>query len=136
MHTQWKDKMERISRSLVAFVFGALMTFNAVLANPTGGEVVAGGAAITNTANTTTINQSSDKAIINWQSFNIGSQEKTQFIQPSSTSMALNRINPNQGASQIFGQLTANGRIILINQSGIYFGPNAYVNVGGIVAST
>src|SRR5579872_3679004 len=68
-----------------------------VLANPTGGQVVAGNATIsTPTPNNVLIKQSSDRAIINWQSFNIGAQEKTQFAQPSANSTALNRINASQ----------------------------------------
>ncbi len=102
---------------------------------PNGGNVVAGNATITRSANHLQINQQSQKAIINWQSFNIGSGASTHFQQPAQ-GIALNRINPNQGASQIFGHLSATGRIILVNQAGIYFGPNAYVNVGGIIAST
>jgi filamentous hemagglutinin family protein len=82
------------------------------------------------------INQSSQKAIIQWNSFNIDAQEKAQFVQPNASSIALNRINPQQGASQIYGSLVANGRIILVNGAGIHFGPNAQVNVAGLIAST
>ncbi len=107
------------------------------LANPVAGTVAAGSATITSpTPNTVIINQSTDKAIINWQSFNIGAGEKTQFIQPNSSSSTLNRINPSQGASQIYGHLIANGQIILINGAGIFFGPGARVDVGGLIAST
>lgn len=117
---------------------GSLAFFSgATWGNPTGGQVTAGSATISNPApDTTQITQSSDKAIINWQSFSIQAHEKTQFIQPSSNAVALNRINPTQGVSQIFGQLSANGKIILINQAGIFFGPGSHVDVGGIIAST
>lgn len=117
------------------FVF-AVLTTHAIYANPVGGDVTAGTATISQTPGNTQVIQTSDKAIINWQSFNIAAGEKTNFQQPSSSSVTLNRINPEQGASQIFGSLTSNGRIILVNQAGIYFGPSAYVNVGGIIAST
>lgn len=93
------------------------------------------GADVSNNGNTTTINQTAPQAIINWQSFNIGAQEKTHFQQPNQ-GIALNRINPQQGPSEIFGVLTATGKIILINQSGIYFAPGSYVNVGSLIAST
>ncbi|MDR3477200.1 MAG: MBG domain-containing protein, partial [Gammaproteobacteria bacterium] len=115
----------------------AIIVGTLAVALPQGGQVITGNATITTpTPNTVQINQASDKAIINWKSFNIGSTEKTQFVQPSASSIALNRINPGQGASQIFGRLTANGRLILVNQAGIYFGPGSYVDVGGIIAST
>ncbi|MCE3238607.1 MAG: hxuA 2, partial [Gammaproteobacteria bacterium] len=110
---------------------------NSTYANPVDGVVSSGSATITAPdANTVVVNQTSDKAVINWQSFNISAQEKTQFIQPNASSIALNRIDPQQGASQIFGQLQANGKIILINQSGVFFGPGSMVNVGSIIAST
>src|SRR5690606_9644205 len=51
-------------------------------------------------------------------------------------SIALNRINPAQGASQIYGKLTANGQVWLLNSAGIHFGPGAYVNVAGLLATT
>jgi filamentous hemagglutinin family protein len=113
-----------------------LLAMGSIYANPMGGDVASGSATISNQGNTTTIQQSSDKAIINWQSFNIGAGEKTHFQQPSASSITLNRINPDQGASQIYGQLSSNGRIILVNQAGIYFGPSARVDVGGLIAST
>jgi filamentous hemagglutinin family protein len=120
----------------VAMVFFVVIAIEAIYANPTGGVVTAGDATISQTATTTQINQSSDKAIINWNSFNIGANEATHFQQPNANSITLNRINPDQGASQIFGQLTSNGRIVLVNQSGFFFGSGAYVNVGGLIAST
>jgi len=114
-----------------------LISTNIALANPIGGQVTAGNAIISSPdATTTQIHQTTDKAIIEWHSFNIAPNEHTHFQQPSAQSITLNRINPAQGVSQIFGSLSANGRIILINQAGIYFGPTAHVNVGSIIAST
>lgn len=102
---------------------------------PSGANIVSGAAAVSQSNNQMQVNQSSQKAIIRWESFNIGDKASVHFQQPAG-GVALNRINPNQGASQIYGQLTATGKIILVNQAGIHFGPNAYVNVGGIIAST
>ena len=106
-----------------------------ILANPVVNNVDAGSVTIQQSGNSTVVNQSSGKAIINWQSFNVGQNETVHFEQPSG-GVALNRINPQQGASEIYGRLTATGQVILINSAGIYFGPSAYVNVGGLVAST
>ena len=64
-----------------------------------------GNVSVNQSSNSTVVNQQSQQAIINWKSFNIGAGEKTQFVQPNSSSVALNRINPNMGASQIFGCL-------------------------------
>jgi len=83
----------------------------AVLAGPKNGQVVAGQANIsTPDANTTVIRQSTDKSVINWQSFSIGSQEYVKFVQPDRSSISLNRViggNP----SSILGKLSANGQV-------------------------
>ena len=84
--------------------------------------VVAGSAAIGNTAINTTIIQSSQRAVVNWQSFNIGSQQTVDFRQPSSSALVLVRvIGPN--LSQIAGKIDANGQVVLVNQSGVTFYP-------------
>ncbi len=107
-----------------------------VLANPTGPAVVGGSATVSGLGTSqVTINQASQQAIINWQSFNIAPNEITQFIQPNTSSVALNRIF-DQNPSQILGTLRANGTLILLNRNGVVFGPNAQVNVGGLIASS
>lgn len=126
---------ERIYQKLIVLI-STLIASGAILANPVGGEVTAGSATITQTPGNTQINQTSDKAIINWNSFNIGAAEKTHFQQPNTNSITLNRIDPSQGVSEIYGSLSSTGRLILVNQAGIYFGPSARVDVGGIIAST
>ena len=107
-----------------------------LLAGPTGEQVVSGNVSISRPDDTTTqINQSSQRGIINWQQFNIGNNEYVQFNQPGSSAVTLNRIvggNP----SSIFGKLSANGQIFLINQNGIFFGAGAQLDVGGLVAGT
>jgi filamentous hemagglutinin family protein len=82
------------------------------------------------------VNQSSSSAIINWNTFNIGANESVRFNQPSSSSVALNRVTGGLGPSEILGSLTANGRIFLINRDGILFGLGAVVNTAGFLATT
>src|SRR5262249_7623441 len=82
-----------------------------------------------------TVNQATNQAILNWSSFNISADGKVQFVQPGANSVALNRIY-QQNPSSIFGQLTANGQVYLVNPNGILFGSSASVNVGGIIASS
>lgn len=113
----------------------AVFFTTALFANPVLDHIAGGQVSLQQTQNNLTVNQTSQKAIINWQSFNIGQQEATHFQQPAG-GIALNRINGAQGASQIYGTLTATGEIILMNPAGIFFGPSAYVNVGGLIATT
>lgn len=124
-----------VFQHLAIFALSLIMA-EETLANPVLKDIASGQVTLNQVPNNTVINQSSQKAIINWHSFNIGEKETTRFVQPSSSAVTLNRISPNQGASQIYGRLTANGKIILVNQAGIYFGPTAQVDVGGIMAST
>ena len=96
--------------------------------------VQSGVASAVTAPNSLTINQTSQAAILNWQSFDIGKNATVQFNQPANGA-ALNRIwdaNP----SQIYGALKATGQIYLINQNGILFGQGAQVDVGGLVASS
>ncbi|HUJ16784.1 MAG TPA: filamentous hemagglutinin family protein [Nitrospirota bacterium] len=112
----------------------------------TGLDSSKGDQGIATTSGQVNVYQNQQNAIIDWQSFNIGSDASVRFYQgqgtpetanwkPNSSYAALNRIwdlNP----SQIFGTLTADGRIYLINQNGILFGSGSkQVNVNSLVAS-
>ncbi|MBT8541411.1 filamentous hemagglutinin N-terminal domain-containing protein, partial [Polynucleobacter paneuropaeus] len=112
-------------------------TFAAPAANalPTNGQVVAGQANISQTGNVMNINQSTQRAVINWDSFNVGKNATVNFNQPNSSASTLNRVN---GASQsmINGAVNANGQVIFVNPNGVVFGKGAEVNTGGLVATT
>jgi len=103
---------------------------------PQGGVVAAGNAQIGNAvANTLQVNQGSQRAVINWSSFDIGSQAKVQFLQPNADASVLNRVLAND-PTQIFGQLSANGQVYIVNPSGILFGKGSRVDAGALVATT
>ncbi|MBK8209088.1 MAG: filamentous hemagglutinin N-terminal domain-containing protein [Rhodospirillales bacterium] len=104
-------------------------------ANPTSGQVVGGSATITQVPGTTTIDQGSKRTIIDWRSFSIDGHETTRFNQPGRDAIALNRVRGGE-ASNIQGQLPANGNVWLINPDGVLIGPKARVDVGGFVATT
>ena len=92
------------------------LAFNQVLANPADGNVAAGAASIAGEGTASVqIHQTSDKAIIDWRSFDIAPGETTRFIQPGTDSVTLNRVVGGLGTSSIDGALTANGKIFLVN---------------------
>ena len=102
---------------------------------PIGGQITNGQGDISSSGNQMTVNQYTDRMVADWSTFNIGSDASVQFIQPGSSSVALNRIF-DSSPSQIFGKLSANGQVFLLNSAGIIFGPSAQVNVGALVASS
>ncbi|TMH22713.1 MAG: filamentous hemagglutinin N-terminal domain-containing protein [Betaproteobacteria bacterium] len=107
-------------------------------ANPTGGTVGSGSATFASSGNTLTITNSAN-AIINWQSFSIGVNEITQFLQSSGSSAVLNRVVGANGVipqSVIDGILSSNGRVFLINPSGVVIGSTGRIDVAGFVASS
>ncbi len=107
------------------------------VAGPNGGTVVGGSATIQGQGSAAvTINQSSQNAVINWQTFNIGAGETTTFNQPNSAATALNRVIGGQGPSFLDGTLTANGRVFIVNGDGILFGAHSSINTAGFLATT
>jgi filamentous hemagglutinin family protein len=102
---------------------------------PTGAVVQAGQAVVSQSGSQMTVAQSTDKAIIDWQSFSIGSQAGVNFSQPGVNSVTLNRVVGND-PSQLLGSMTANGKVFLINAAGILVGAGAKIDVGGFVGST
>lgn len=105
-------------------------------AGPTGGTVIAGEVNIGQPdVLTTLVQQNSQTAVVNWQQFNVAGQEMVQFVQPSASAAILNRI-VGGSPSEILGNISANGRVFLINTQGVMFGAGSRVDVAGLVAST
>jgi filamentous hemagglutinin family protein len=102
---------------------------------PTGGTVLGGiGSITTDGAGGMTIDQIDQRAVIVWDTFDIGEDATVAFNQTIGD-IALNQILDVE-PSQIFGNITAPGTIFLLNQNGIVFGETAQLNVGGLIAST
>lgn len=129
--------MHQLRHSLLLTTALAALAFTPAHANPDGPNVV-GGAATVNGVGTSTVivNQTTDRAIIDWRTFNIGNGELTRFNQPNSGSVILNRVTGGLGPSQILGTISANGKVFLVNRDGILFGPNSVVNTAGFLATT
>jgi filamentous hemagglutinin family protein len=121
----------------IALAIACALSGEAAFADPlpTGGVVTTGAGTINQNGNTLTVDQSSQSLSANWQSFDIAAGHAVIFTQPNSSSVALNRvIGPD--ASTIYGSLSANGKVFLVNPNGVLFAPGSQVSVGGLAAST
>jgi len=117
---------------------GGIVASGAVIAQtlPTGGNVVAGSATISQPGPAQLdVTQHSDRAVINWDSFSIGAGARTDIRQPGAGSISVQQV-VGPTPSQIFGALTSNGRVVVANPNGVWFGPGAHVDVAGIAATT
>ncbi|EPG3715290.1 filamentous hemagglutinin family protein [Pseudomonas aeruginosa] len=84
---------------------------------------------------TVTVEQTADRAILNWETFNIGRQTTLQFDQQSNWAV-LNRVNdPSARPSQIQGQIKADGTVMVANRNGVVFSGSSQVNVRNLVAA-
>ncbi|MBI4693329.1 MAG: filamentous hemagglutinin N-terminal domain-containing protein [Gammaproteobacteria bacterium] len=124
------------SRTSIALGYGALAALPGLaLAGPAGEQLLGGAATVARPdAGSTVVTQTSQQAVMNWQSFSIAGNEYVKFVQPGTNAAILNRVvGPDM--SSIFGRLEANGRVFLVNPRGVYFAPGAQVDVGAIAAS-
>ncbi|MFY0448878.1 filamentous hemagglutinin N-terminal domain-containing protein [Xanthomonas codiaei] len=130
-------------RAPLALALAAALTLSAPAAAqvastqlPTSGSIAGGTGTIQAPSGATqVITQTSNRMALTWSSFDVGSAATVRFDQPSSSAAVLNLIG-GSSASQIFGNLSANGQVFLINSRGVLFGNTAQVNVGGLVASS
>jgi filamentous hemagglutinin family protein len=120
-------------KALCAAVAAVFAETAGAQALPSGGTVTAGTATIGTSGSAMTVTQTSQRAIIDWSSFNIGNGASVTFAQPGASSIAVSRSGP---AANIDGALTANGHLLILSPNGVLFGANARVNVGGLIAST
>jgi filamentous hemagglutinin family protein len=117
-------------------VTAAFLPWGEAYALPTGEHGIVGDVTVTRpTTQTMQINQGTPKGIVNWQGFSIGATEHVNITQPNSSAALLNRVVGNS-PSEIFGRLTANGQVFLVNNAGVLFAPGASVDVGSLFASS
>ena len=124
-----------LTTKIISFFVVNILSASVALAAPTGGVISSGTATISTSGTTTTINQSTVKAAIDWSSFSTNSNEVVNFVQPNSSSITLNRVTGST-VSTLNGQLNANGQVFIINPNGVLFGSTSQVNTAGLVAST
>lgn len=145
--TVWNKRLMATTAMTLAGALAMSSSAYALDANetPTGG-VFAGGSTGTingNGTNNMTVTQTGNtNSVIDWSTFNIGTNAKVEFKQLAANSRTVNRVNASVDGSQILGTLkstvggTTGGTIIILDPNGVIFGVNAKVDVGGLIAST
>ncbi|SEM56982.1 filamentous hemagglutinin family N-terminal domain-containing protein [Syntrophus gentianae] len=137
---QYQDAIRQTGKkgalALGAATLATVLLTGSAYALPKGEQVKAGSSTFSRpNAATLHITQSTKKSIINWQGYSIAAGESVKYIQPSSSAISLNRVTGSD-PSALYGSLSANGQVWVINPNGLLVGPNARINVGGFLAST
>lgn len=114
----------------------AQVTITGAAGLPQGGTVAAGDVTGGVSGNKMTLTQTGNRAVIDWQSFNINAGKEVQFVQPSASAAVLNRVSASAGMSEIYGTLSANGTVLLANPNGVLFGAGGAVNVASLIVTT
>lgn len=129
----------RLGALSLAIAVGWTAAPSVALANPEGGVAIVGTANMASTGNrlvvTTQNGAGTNYSAINWQSFSIPAGSTTHFQQPNAASTSINRVVTNT-PSQLFGTLSSNGNLVLVNQAGIAVGSGAVVDTAGFTASS
>ncbi|WP_321777357.1 GLUG motif-containing protein [Sulfurimonas sp.] len=135
-NSDYKSRFRILKGGKIALVISVMIGGATIsMASPSGGVVTTGSATISQVGNTTNINQSTSKATINWNTFNVAHNETVNFNQPSINSITLNRVIGNE-RSIINGALNANGQVWILNSNGVLFGNTAKINTSGLLVTT
>ncbi|HCG0728454.1 TPA: two-partner secretion system adhesin CdrA, partial [Pseudomonas aeruginosa] len=113
----------------------AIASINAAMAAPTGAQFNPNEIKISQQGKTTLIDQSTQRAIINWKGFDVSADEAVRFNQPGVTSSTLNRVTAGQ-ESVIAGRISAPGQVIIYNSNRVVFSGSAKVDVGSLITTT
>lgn len=123
----------------LACAFGA--TLPPAQAQPTGATAVHGAVSLSQPSAshlvvTTSNGAGTAHSVVNWQSFSVPGGTQTSIVQPSSTSLSINRVTTPNNPSLIYGTLSSNGQVLLVNPAGVTVGAGAVVDTAGFQAST
>ncbi|MEZ6116553.1 MAG: filamentous hemagglutinin N-terminal domain-containing protein [Pirellulaceae bacterium] len=121
---------------LLASTTSTLVCSDVFAQTPSGANVVAGSAVVANAGPTLNVNASTNRTIVNWDSFSVGANHTANFNLPSANAAILNRVTSANLPSNINGALNSNGHVYLVNPSGIVVGSQGMVNTNGFTAST
>ncbi|NDP38619.1 MAG: filamentous hemagglutinin N-terminal domain-containing protein [Rhodoferax sp.] len=136
-HGKSASARKRVIGALASLGLSALPMASSALDLPAGAQVTAGSAKVQTPAKgALLVNQSTQRAVINWSNFSIAQGNRVTFAQPNASAATLNIVTGNS-ASTIAGTLTGNGTVYLINQNGIAITPTGLVDTRtGFIAST
>ncbi|MGJ7484361.1 filamentous hemagglutinin family protein [Variovorax sp. LT2P21] len=82
-----------------------------------------------------TIEQTGARAILSWETFNVGRNTTVDFKQQADWAV-LNRVNdPQARPSQIQGRIQADGTVMVVNRNGIVFSGSSQVDTRNLAAS-
>ncbi|WP_370679428.1 filamentous haemagglutinin family protein [Comamonas sp. GB3 AK4-5] len=84
---------------------------------------------------TVTIEQTGSKALLNWDSFNVGSHTSVDFLQNSSDAVLNRVVGSSASPSQILGSIHGDGTVMVLNQNGVVFTGSSQVNVRNLVVA-
>lgn len=136
LHSTTRPERFSLLRFIVASLLSAAMLFTPVFGVlPSGGSVTSGEASISYGDTSVDVSSETVKTIIDWQGFSVGEGFSANFAQPGSASAVLNRVTSG-AASEIYGTLSSNGQVFLINPNGVLIGSSGVVDTAGFVAST
>src|SRR5580698_5214365 len=105
-----KIQLHSLLLATSCLIGSSLLAVAPAMAGPTGGNIVSGSGTIHKSGSTTTIDQTSGKAFIDWNSFSIGANQTVKFDAPGKNSVTVNDVTGGD-PTKIFGELLANGRI-------------------------
>lgn len=82
-----------------------------------------------------TIEQTQSRAILNWDTFNVGRNTTVQFKQGADDAVLNRVVGASARPSQIHGAIKADGTVLVVNQNGVIFTGTSQVNVRNLVAA-
>ncbi|MFA5287305.1 MAG: filamentous hemagglutinin N-terminal domain-containing protein, partial [Candidatus Omnitrophota bacterium] len=133
--TELKNKARILEVGFLSLALITMLGLRPAFCLPQIDNIASGTVTVSNPDSSTLEINASDRAIINYQSFDVAQNESVVIKLPSINSAILNRVLGNS-ASQILGSVSCNGIFIIVNERGIFFGPNAHIDVGSLIAST
>ncbi len=128
-----------VPAALTLAVATAFLGASEARAQPSGHQAIHGTATLNPQGShlvvTTQNGPGTQHSAINWQSFSVPGGSTTHFQQPHAASLSINRV-VGSNPSAVFGTLSSNGRLVLVNPAGIAVGAGAVVDTAGFTAST